>query len=173
MSGLSSGEIATPLGALRAVTHGATVLVLEWADQPARIARHLARLGADVAACAEGVPASMRAALGRYFAGEAAALDALHAAPCGTDFQRACWAALRTIPPGTTATYAATAARLGLAGAARAVGAANAANPVSLVVPCHRLVGAGGLTGYGGGLARKRWLLDHEARAACPAMTAA
>lgn len=173
MTGLSSGEIATPLGALRAVTRGDTVLVLEWTDQPARIARHLARLGAEAAACAEGVPATVRAAVGRYFAGETAALDALDAAPRGTDFQRACWAALRTIPPGTTATYAAMAARLGLAGAARAVGAANGANPASLVIPCHRLIGAGGLTGYGGGLNRKRWLLDHEVPAACATMTAA
>ena len=75
------------------------------------------------------------------------------------------WEALRRIPPGTTLTYGAMALRLGRPRGARSVGHANGANPISVVVPCHRLVGASGsLTGYGGGIARKRWLLDHEAR---------
>jgi len=73
------------------------------------------------------------------------------------------WRALRTIPAGTTMSYGRLAAQLGRAGASRAVGAANGANPIAIVIPCHRVIGADGtLTGYGGGLARKRWLLDHE-----------
>jgi methylated-DNA-[protein]-cysteine S-methyltransferase len=82
----------------------------------------------------------------------------------GTPFQRSVWDALRMLSAGSTLGYAALAVWIGKPGAARAVGHANGANPCSVVIPCHRLVGAdGALTGYGGGLARKRWLLDHEA----------
>ena len=81
----------------------------------------------------------------------------------GTDFQKTVWRALLEIPAGTTTTYGALAARIGRPTAVRAVGLANGANPVSLVIPCHRVIGAGGsLTGYGGGLERKRWQLAHE-----------
>uniref|UniRef100_UPI00313846C6 methylated-DNA--[protein]-cysteine S-methyltransferase n=1 Tax=Ferrovibrio terrae TaxID=2594003 RepID=UPI00313846C6 len=83
-----------------------------------------------------------------------------------TSFQRKVWAALRKIPAGKTMTYGALAAQLGSPAAMRAVGAANGANPISVVVPCHRLVGANGtLIKYGGGLERKRWLLAHEGAA--------
>jgi methylated-DNA-[protein]-cysteine S-methyltransferase len=105
-------------------------------------------------------------ALARYFAGDLQALAALPVEPGGTEFQRAVWQALRDIPPGTTFTYAQLAGRIGRPSAVRAVGHANGANPISLVIPCHRLVGAdGSLTGFGGGLARKAWLLAHEG---CP-----
>ena len=98
-----------------------------------------------------------------YFAGDLAALDALAAEGDGTPFQRAVWTALREIPPASTASYGEIAARLGKPGASRAVGRANGQNPVAIVVPCHRVIGANGtLTGYGGGLPRKRWLLAHE-----------
>ena len=81
----------------------------------------------------------------------------------GTSFQRAVWRALRAIKPGTTKSYGQIAASIGRPTASRAVGAANGANPIAIVVPCHRVIGANGaLTGYGGGLPRKRWLLDHE-----------
>jgi methylated-DNA-[protein]-cysteine S-methyltransferase len=84
----------------------------------------------------------------------------------GTAFQRTVWAALRAIPPGDTVTYAELARRVGRPGAARAVGSAVARNPVSIVVPCHRVVGSdGSLTGYAGGVERKRWLLAHERKA--------
>ena len=83
------------------------------------------------------------------------------------------WAALRGIPAGETWTYGRLAAQIGRPAAVRAVGLANGANPIGVVVPCHRVVGAsGGLTGYGGGLARKRWLLDHEAAATAGARAA-
>jgi methylated-DNA-[protein]-cysteine S-methyltransferase len=103
-------------------------------------------------------------ALAAYFEGDLSAIDGLKTANGGTDFQRTVWSELRTIPVGGTVTYGALAARLGLPRAARAVGLANGANPIAIVVPCHRVIGAdGALTGYGGGIARKQWLLAHEA----------
>lgn len=116
-------------------------------------------------------PAGCRGALQAYFAGDLAAIDRLEVAPAGTPFQRGVWAALREIPCGTTQSYGALARRLGRPDASRAVGFANGANPVAVVIPCHRVIGANGsLTGYGGGLDRKRWLLDHEARRARPTL---
>lgn len=101
-----------------------------------------------------------------YFAGELTAFEAPRA-PVGTAFQRQVWSALQQIPYGTTLSYGQLASRLGQPSAARAVGLANSRNPISIVIPCHRLIGAGGsLVGYGGGLERKRWLLDLEARVA-------
>ena len=111
-------------------------------------------------------PAAFREAagkLGAYFAGELREFD-LPLAPRGTPFQQEVWAALREIPYGRTITYSELAAAVGRASAVRAVGAANGRNPISIVIPCHRVIGAGGaLTGYGGGLRRKRMLLDLEA----------
>lgn len=108
--------------------------------------------------------ASARAQLDEYFAGNRVRFD-LELAPHGTPFQRATWEALRGIPFGATETYGALAARLGAPKASRSVGAANARNPLSIIVPCHRVVGASGaLTGYAGGVERKRWLLEHESR---------
>ena len=111
------------------------------------------------------VPASLTGALQAYFDGDLEALSNIATATGGTPFQREVWKALRTIPPGTTISYGELAARIGRAGASRAVGAANGSNPIPIVVPCHRVIGANGtLTGYGGGLAHKKWLLDHETR---------
>jgi methylated-DNA-[protein]-cysteine S-methyltransferase len=104
------------------------------------------------------------AQLSAYFAGERTSFD-LPLELRGTDFQRAVWAALREIPYGETITYGQLAVMVGNPAASRAVGMANNRNPVSIVVPCHRVVGASGtLVGYGGGLDRKRWLLEHEAK---------
>ena len=104
-------------------------------------------------------------ALQAYFEGEVDAIDRLRVAQGGTDFQRQVWRALRAIGPGDTVSYGVLAGRIGRASAVRAVGLANGANPVGIVVPCHRVIGAdASLTGYGGGLHRKRWLLAHEAR---------
>ena len=110
--------------------------------------------------------------LGEYFDG-ARTQFALHLAPRGTEFQQAVWRILREIPYGATTTYGAIARQLGRPDASRAVGAANGSNPIGIVIPCHRVVGADGrLTGYGGGLPRKRWLLEHEVRYAPLAMGA-
>jgi methylated-DNA-[protein]-cysteine S-methyltransferase len=101
--------------------------------------------------------------LDRYFAGELRALDELDVRRYGTNFQQKVWAALRRIPAGETTNYQALARRLRVPQAQRAVGAANGANPISLVVPCHRVIGSDGtLVNYGGGIERKRWLLRHE-----------
>jgi methylated-DNA-[protein]-cysteine S-methyltransferase len=112
------------------------------------------------------VLAAARRQLGAYFAGERREFD-LPVEATGTAFQQAVWAALGQIPFGATSTYAALAAALGQPTAVRAVGAANGRNPLSILVPCHRVIGAdGALTGYAGGVAAKRWLLDHERRLA-------
>jgi methylated-DNA-[protein]-cysteine S-methyltransferase len=108
-------------------------------------------------------PDPLRQHLTAYFAGDLDALARIPWATGGTPFQRSVWKALAGIPAGTTMTYGSLAAEIGAPRAVRAVGHANGANPISVVVPCHRLVGANGaLTGYGGGLERKRWLLEHE-----------
>ena len=104
-------------------------------------------------------------AIGRYFAGELHAIDSLAVRTAGTPFQREVWRALREIPCGTTVSYAQLAERIGRPTAVRAVGLANGSNPVGVIVPCHRVIGSdGSLTGYGGGIKRKRWLLEHEKR---------
>jgi methylated-DNA-[protein]-cysteine S-methyltransferase len=98
-----------------------------------------------------------------YLAGDLGAVDDILVEPGGTPFQRDVWTALRRVPAGTTVTYAQLARTVGRPAASRAVGAANGRNPVSIVIPCHRMIGSdGSLTGYGGGLHRKRWLLEHE-----------
>ncbi len=108
-------------------------------------------------------PSKARQALAAYFDGDLHATESLAVAPAGTDFQREVWAALRAIPVGQTMSYGGLAAKIGRPKAMRAVGLANGANPIGIVVPCHRVIGADcSLTGFGGGLDRKRWLLSHE-----------
>lgn len=98
-----------------------------------------------------------------YLAGDLTAIDAISVDPGGTQFQSQVWHALRSIPPGTTLSYGELAKQLGNPAAVRAVGTTNSLNPISIVLPCHRVIGANGsLTGYAGGLERKRWLLHHE-----------
>ena len=108
-------------------------------------------------------PGGARRVLHRYFKGDLDSLDELPVELHGTEFQQRVWNALRSVRAGTTASYSDLAKRVGAPAAVRAVGAANGANPIAVVLPCHRIVGSNGsLTGYGGGLQRKRWLLDHE-----------
>lgn len=106
---------------------------------------------------------ALEAMLRRYFAGDLAVLDTIPVELNGTPFQKRVWQALRRIPSGSTISYADLARRIGSPSAIRAVGTANGANPVAVIVPCHRVIGSDGrLTGYGGGLDRKQWLLSHE-----------
>ena len=156
----------SPVSPLFIVTDDSgTLRALEFADHESRLHRLLhdhygAYILRDGAA-----PGAITEALDAYFEGHLEALDELPVATGGTPFQRAVWKALRTIPAGTTTSYGQLAASLGNAGASRAVGAANGSNPIAIVVPCHRVIGASGkLTGYGGGLPRKQWLLEHEGR---------
>lgn len=108
-------------------------------------------------------PREIAAALSAYFGGDLRAIDGLEVHPRGTEFQRRVWAALRTIPAGTTWSYARLALAIGQPAAARAVGAANGSNPIAVIIPCHRVIASdGSLGGYGGGLDMKRWLLRHE-----------
>jgi methylated-DNA-[protein]-cysteine S-methyltransferase len=159
----------TPLGVALFVTSDEGALAaFDWADKEDRMRALLERRLGRGTTLAEGpAPARIRLALERYFEGDVSTVDAIPCRAVGTPFQQAVWTALRAIPAGTTTTYGELASRIGAPGAARAVGLANNRNPIGVVVPCHRVIGKDGtLTGYAGGLARKQWLLDHEARAA-------
>jgi methylated-DNA-[protein]-cysteine S-methyltransferase len=139
--------------------------VLDWDDHEPRMQRILRlHYGIDGVRLADRRTASeARRSLEQYFAGDLAAIDRLRVETAGTTFQRDVWAALRRIPPGHAISYGEVASRVERRSAVRAVGLAIGANPIGIVVPCHRVIGANGsLTGYGGGLERKRWLLEHE-----------
>jgi methylated-DNA-[protein]-cysteine S-methyltransferase len=159
-------RIPTPIGALLvAADSEARLRVLDFDDYDERMRRLLRRqYGADGVRLVEGrIPASIRAPIEAYFAGELTAIESVPVKAAGTAFQREVWAALRTIPAGSTLSYGALARQIGRPAAVRAVGLANGANPIGVVVPCHRVIGAdASLTGYGGGVERKRWLLAHE-----------
>ncbi len=157
-------RLTTPIGIALLVTDEEGVLrALDWEDYEHRM-RELLRLHYGAfGLSARAAPKDMREALSGYFAGDLARLAAVKWRVAGTPFQRKVWTALPTIPVGTTLSYGGLAARLDMPRAVRAVGHANGANPISVVLPCHRLIGAdGALVKYGGGLERKRWLLRHE-----------
>jgi methylated-DNA-[protein]-cysteine S-methyltransferase len=159
---LTLDRLETPIGTALLVTDEAGVLrAFNWTDYEAKmrawIGRHYPK-----ARLVEG-RSPLRDAFARYFAGDAAALGGVRWIASGTDFQRRVWDALCAIPAGETISYRQLAERIGKPTAMRAVGLANGANPVAVVVPCHRVIGANGsLTGYGGGLPRKTWLLKLE-----------
>ena len=161
-----SDRLPTPIGDLLIVADDrGNLRATFWTDQEDDLLRVLRRhyAGSPVELEPEPNPHGLTEAIARYFAGELHAIDMLPVATAGTPFQREVWSALREIPCGTTTSYGQLAARLGRPAAVRAVGLANGANPIGVVVPCHRVIGANGsLTGYGGGIERKRWLLDHE-----------
>jgi len=161
---LGLDRLKTPIGIALLVTDADDVLrALDWEDYEPRM-RELLRLQHGVCDLKQRpAPHDMRLALAAYFNGELAALRAIKWRLGGTAFQRKVWTALAEIPAGTTMSYGAMATTLGAPKAMRAVGHANGANPLSVVIPCHRLIGAdGSLVKYGGGLHRKRWLLAHE-----------
>jgi methylated-DNA-[protein]-cysteine S-methyltransferase len=157
-------RVRTPTGeVLLVVDHEGVVRALDFADYEARMTRLLRRHWGEATLVGGRAPAPVRAAIEAYFSGDLTALDGLRVRTNGTDFQRAVWAALRAIPAGETRTYGQLAAAVGSPKAVRAAGLANGQNPIAIIVPCHRVIGANGtLTGYAGGLERKRWLLDHE-----------
>ena len=158
--------LPSPLGPMLVVSDSQQRLrALHWEDQEARMERELARIYGRQSVRLEqaAAPATTRRALERYFAGKLQAIDEIPVQTDGTPFQSNVWSALRTIPAGTTLSYGRMAHRLKCPRAVRAVGFANGSNPICIVIPCHRLIGAdGSLTGYGGGLERKQWLLEHE-----------
>jgi methylated-DNA-[protein]-cysteine S-methyltransferase len=157
-------RLATPIGIALLVTDAAGALrALDWEDYEHRM-RELLRLHYGVVELNDQpAPAAMRTALSGYFDGDLGQLSGIAWRIAGTPFQQKVWNALAQIPAGTTMSYGALAARIDTPRAIRAVGHANGSNPISVVLPCHRLIGAdGSLVKYGGGLARKRWLLRHE-----------
>jgi methylated-DNA-[protein]-cysteine S-methyltransferase len=157
-------RLATPIGeALIVVDEAGCLRAFDWADRERDMAR-LLRLHYGALVPEPGAaPGNIKRLLRNYFDGELGALRAIEWRTGGTPFQRAVWTALTTIAPGETLSYAALAAKLGCPRSVRAVGMANGSNPISVVVPCHRVIGTdGSLTGYGGGIERKRWLLNHE-----------
>ncbi|MEZ5922845.1 MAG: methylated-DNA--[protein]-cysteine S-methyltransferase [Hyphomicrobiaceae bacterium] len=158
-------EFKSPIGALQVYCSDVAVVGLLFVERDrTSIERHFGSFQVEPVEEALGV----RRALERYFGGDIHALEDLPAEGLGTPFQREVWAALRNIRPGETTTYGALAKMLGRDGAQRAVGAANGANPIGIIVPCHRVIGsANKLTGYGGGLDRKHWLLKHEGALLC------
>jgi methylated-DNA-[protein]-cysteine S-methyltransferase len=163
VTSLEHAECASPVGDLLLFARGDALCALAFADGRHEIRPWLERRFGPVDLRMTADPAGAASALGRYFDGDLHALDSLDVDTGGTPFQQRVWSALRAIPVGTAVSYSALARTVGAPRAVRAVAAANGANPVAIVVPCHRVIGAdGSLTGYGGGLARKRWLLAHE-----------
>ena len=157
-------RLKTPIGVALLVTDDDGVLrALDWEDYEPRM-RQLLRLQCGAIELKNArAPAALTTALAAYFRGDLDRLDDIVWRVAGTPFQRQVWQALPKIRAGTTLSYGALAAKLGSPRAMRAVGHANGSNPISVVLPCHRLIGAdGSLVKYGGGLERKRWLLRHE-----------
>ncbi len=153
-------ECTSPLGPVVVVSAERAVVAVNFADRWQKFEQ---RFKFRTAVRTSGDPCGAVARLEAYFAGDLGALDALPIELVGSDFQQRVWSMLRRIPVGTTWTYERLAREVGAPGAFRAVGAANGQNPISLVLPCHRVIGKdGGLRGYGGGLERKAWLLAHE-----------
>ena len=163
---LLEDKIATPLGPLWVIADEQFCLrAVEWEEHSDRmeelLAIHYRAQGYERIRATN--PGGLSDKLAAYFEGDLSIIDTLPTATAGTPFQREVWQALRAIPCGQVMHYGQLAEQLGRAGAARAVGAANGSNPVSIVVPCHRVIGRNGtLTGYAGGVQRKEWLLRHE-----------
>ena len=159
-------RIETPIGQMMIlIDHDGNLRAADWADYEERMHRllqlHYGKNGfrLEPTRNPNGLSETMRS----YFAGELRAIAAVPVRTAGTQFQRDVWQALRQIASGTTISYSELAKRIGRPDAIRAVGLANGSNPIGIVVPCHRVIGSNGsLTGYGGGIERKRWLLRHE-----------
>jgi methylated-DNA-[protein]-cysteine S-methyltransferase len=155
------------------VSDGENLCALDFSDYDERMVRLMTARYGEVRLIRAENPQGFSERVRAYLGGDMAALDDIPVSTGGTPFQAQVWAALRTIPAGTTVTYGELAARVGRPTAARAVGMTNSLNPIAIVLPCHRVIGANAsLTGYAGGLERKRWLLEHEGaypKAAVPA----
>ena len=160
---IETAEVDTPIGPLLLGVREGRLCAVEFDGDVGRLRRTMARRFPDAELRSVEDPAGFASRMRAYFDGDLAALDSIPVDLGGTPFQAKVWKELRRIPTGRTVSYRDLAAAIGAPKAVRAVGLANGANPVPIVVPCHRVIGAdGGLTGYGGGLERKRWLLAHE-----------
>ena len=161
---LTLDRLPTPIGTALLVTDEEGVLrAFNWTDYEAAMLAWLARHYPKAKLVEGRAPPPVRGPFEAYFRGDANALETVPWRASGTPFQLKVWEALCTIPAGETLSYAGLAERIGRPTAVRAVGLANGSNPVAVVVPCHRVIGSNGsLTGYGGGLPRKQWLLELE-----------
>jgi len=158
---LTTATLNSPLGPITLVLKGDTIVICEFADRDARVARQLETFFPGETPKAAEAPVTIKKAFEAYFSGDRDALNSLKSEPLGTPYEQRVWQALKDIPAGNTASYGDMAKALG--SSPRAIGRANGRNPVALVHPCHRVIGAdGSLTGYAGGLERKEWLLKHE-----------
>ncbi|MFD2265155.1 methylated-DNA--[protein]-cysteine S-methyltransferase [Lacibacterium aquatile] len=164
---LTLDQLDSPIGTILLVSdEEGRLRALDYSDYVPRLEKLLRLHYGSLKPTPGTAPAAIKRHLGEYFAGDLAAIDGIDWATAGTEFQQKVWRALTRIPAGTTTSYGALAQAIDAPKAVRAVGAANGANPVGIIVPCHRVIGANGaLTGYGGGLHRKEWLLRHESRA--------
>jgi methylated-DNA-[protein]-cysteine S-methyltransferase len=155
--------IPSPLGTIVIVVDGDRLCALDFEEYSGRMMRLLTRRYNEVQLKQVADPHGFSTRIAGYLAGAYACLAEIPVQTGGTPFQQQVWSALREIPAGETRSYSQLAARIGRPGAARAVGMAVSLNPVAIVLPCHRVVGCrAALTGYAGGLERKRWLLRHE-----------
>ena len=160
---LEVGKFRSPIGEIVVAVHAGRLCALSFAEQWPRRRAQLEKRFGQVEFRDAADPGGVITCLERYFARDFDALDAIAVDTGGTPFQQRVWKELRKIRPGQTVSYAHIAAAIGAPSAVRAVGAANGSNPVGIVLPCHRVIGSNGqLTGYGGGIERKRWLLAHE-----------
>ena len=167
MKELQLDRITSPIDDILIVVDEGKMCALDYVDYESRMMRLLERRYGLVRLMQVENPGGFSDRVRSYFAGEYRSLDAIPVSTGGTLFQQQVWLALRTIAPGKTMTYGQLAAQLGKPNAYRAVGATNALNPVGIVLPCHRIIGVdASLTGYAGGLDRKRWLLQHESNGA-------
>ena len=155
--------VDSPIGVLTVAARESKVCLVHFGPETEKVRAALTSWYPDHAIEPQKDPGGVVAVLERYFTGDLTSLDEVDVELHGTDFQQRVWRALRSVAAGTTSSYAELARKVGAPAAVRAVGAANGANPVAVVLPCHRIIGSNGtLTGYGGGLDRKRWLLNHE-----------
>jgi methylated-DNA-[protein]-cysteine S-methyltransferase len=160
---LQIDRVESAMGTILLVTDGECLCALDFADCETRMAELLQRRFGPYRLNESTDPLGFSSRMRAYLSGDLTAIESIPVRTDGSPFHRRVWAALRAIPAGTTTTYGALAATLGQPTASRAVGLANSRNPVGIVVPCHRVIGANAtLTGYAGGLGRKRWLLEHE-----------
>ncbi len=156
-------RINSAIGTVFIVSDGKSLCAIDFSDYEHRMRKLLSQRYDEYELLEQSNPQGFSDRLRAYFDRDFSALNDLPVNPGGTEFQQRVWQALRSIPVGKTWTYGELAKHLGKPTASRAVGMANSLNPISIVLPCHRVVGANGkLTGYAGGLERKRWLLEHE-----------
>ena len=160
---LEIDRVPSPIGEVLIVVADGILLALDFDDCEARMTKLLSKRFKTIELHSVKNPAGVSDAIAQYFSGSLSALSDIPMATGGTPFQKRVWQELANIPPGSLLTYGELARMIGKPGGAQAVGMANSLNPISIALPCHRVIGANGsLTGYAGGIDRKQWLLNHE-----------